>query len=207
MIPILLEIIDIINGKDWVTVCLSGITCGGKSTLARSLHQAFTNSIYIRQDDYFWGANSSYHPFIPSINHSNWETMASLDMDRMRHDVNNTLQRKKTTREPQLLIIEGFLVLNDEYLSSICDNKFLFVLDKDECKRRRERKKYTLPDGKNYFDVCIWPEYLKHKEEALKLNRRLYMVNGSDSRQDIFNQAYEIVNKTIDNYLDILDKK
>lgn len=93
MATLFLEILKTIVGKDWVTVCLSGVTCGGKSTLARSLHKAFNDSVYIRQDDYFWDANSSYHPFIPSLNHSNWETMASLDMERMRNDVNNTMQR------------------------------------------------------------------------------------------------------------------
>lgn len=117
------------------------------------------------------------------------------------------LFRKKTSHVPHLLIIEGFLVLNDEYLSSICDEKIFFILDKEECRRRRERKKYTLPDGINYFDACIWPEYLKHKEEALKLNYCLYMVNGSDSRQDIFKDVYAKVNRTVEQYLSLLYKK
>ena len=92
-------VVDMLAGRDWVTVCISGVTCGGKSTLARALHKAFNDSIYIRQDDYFWGPDISYHPFIQSINHSNWETMASLDMERMRNDVNKTLQRYNVYRD------------------------------------------------------------------------------------------------------------
>ena len=79
--------------KDWVVVGISGVTCGGKTTLAESLRKTFNNTVVISQDDYFLPENDPRHVFIPQLNYSNWDILSALDMDKMRRDVNTVLDR------------------------------------------------------------------------------------------------------------------
>lgn len=77
-----------------------------------------------------------------------------------------------------LLIIDGFLVLNDEFLSTICKSKLYLTLPWDECKKRRSKRVYVPSDVPGYFDMIVWPEHLKSKKEALELNPDIQCVDG-----------------------------
>lgn len=79
--------------EDWIVVGISGVTCGGKTTLAETLKNAFNNTIVICQDDYFLPKNDSRHVFIPELNYNNWDILAALDMNKMKSDINTVLSR------------------------------------------------------------------------------------------------------------------
>lgn len=73
----------------WVIIGVSGATCSGKSTLARSLHKELPGSSLICQDDFFLPIDSERHTLIPALNHFNWEIISSLDMERMHTVIEN----------------------------------------------------------------------------------------------------------------------
>lgn len=79
--------------KYWIIVGVSGVTYGGKTTLAKLLHEKFANSAIFSQDNYFFPGNDIRHTIIPELNHVNWEIMSSLDMEKMRSDVSSVLSR------------------------------------------------------------------------------------------------------------------
>jgi uridine kinase len=75
----------------WLIIGVSGATCSGKSTLARSLHKELPGSSLICQDDFFLPVDSEQHTMIPALNHFNWEIISSLDMERMHTVIENLL--------------------------------------------------------------------------------------------------------------------
>lgn len=79
--------------EKWTVIGISGVTCGGKSSLVKALKEKYPGAVIIRQDDYFLPEDDPRHTKIPSLNCLNWELMSSLDMDKLRSDVNDILNR------------------------------------------------------------------------------------------------------------------
>lgn len=90
----------------WLTIGVSGVTCGGKTTMAESLYNFLskpTNSNVlhkdiqidqvklINQDKYYLKENHPQHTLIEELNHINWEILSSLDMEQMCEDISNIL--------------------------------------------------------------------------------------------------------------------
>lgn len=172
----------------WIVVGISGATCSGKSTLAHKLHATFHQSVIICQDDYFFPLDSPSHVKVEALGHLNWEIMTALDMSTMRSDVHKILSqdpscvvlppKAKRSEEkisqigmqrnsPFLLILEGFLLFNDQTLSNLCDLRYYLTLTRDQCWDRRRVRVYDPPDVPGYFDLVVWPEYLKNCDEVL----------------------------------------
>lgn len=108
--------------------------------------------------------------------------------------------RNHTDGTPRVVIIEGFLLLNDYYFSEVCDLKFFLTLSKEQCWERRRDRIYEPPDPPGYFDVCVWPEYEKHKDEAIKMNPDLICVDGSKDEDSIYNEVLVKINLLINRY-------
>ncbi|KAH8255184.1 hypothetical protein KR038_000192 [Drosophila bunnanda] len=99
----------------WLVIGISGVTCGGKTTLAHSLHDYFKglsgaplwNSPYtigevrlISQDDYFLPVEDKRHQRNESLNAINFELITSLDMAKMLNDIANIIKGRHVTQEP-----------------------------------------------------------------------------------------------------------
>uniref|UniRef100_A0A182K932 Deoxynucleoside kinase domain-containing protein n=1 Tax=Anopheles christyi TaxID=43041 RepID=A0A182K932_9DIPT len=95
--------------ETWLVIGISGVTNGGKTTLAKSLEAYFTahqnkpffkdnlmlnKVVALCQDDYFLPVDSPRHEMIKKLNHINWEILSSLDMDRMCQDIMKVLGQK-----------------------------------------------------------------------------------------------------------------
>lgn len=89
----------------WFVLGISGVTCGGKSTLANALYDFFNDSKnsyhfanhqvaqvqLINQDRYFYPRDSPKHVWIKEINFINRERLAAIDMDSMWSDIQSAL--------------------------------------------------------------------------------------------------------------------
>lgn len=178
-------------GEKWLVIGICGVTCGGKTTLATELNNILPNSKVISQDDYYLDENDPRQTRIPELNHVNYELLTSLDMERMHSDICYLLtNRKNNFNSPKLkrrsnnfavsdleihklvrervietgtnvLILEGFSILNYKPIEAMCDLKYYLTLSKAECKERRKHRVYEPPDCPGYFEKCVWPEYLK----------------------------------------------
>ncbi|XP_055845380.1 nicotinamide riboside kinase 1 [Episyrphus balteatus] len=91
----------------WLVIGISGITCGGKTSLALSLRDFFINrrtsrlwnSKYvisdvqlISQDDYFLPVDDLRHKWVEKLNAINFEVLTSLDMKQMLSDITWTMK-------------------------------------------------------------------------------------------------------------------
>lgn len=67
---------------------VSGVTCGGKTTLTKLLQRSFPWCRIIHQDNYFYDDDHSSHVRVPDVqNHVNYEILGSMDMPKMYQDI------------------------------------------------------------------------------------------------------------------------
>lgn len=188
----------------WVVVGVSGATCSGKTTLAKNLHKVFPQSVTISQDDYFFPPDSTRHVLVESLGHLNWELMSALDMESMKADVRSLLSQDPSTAVlpakakrsekilqngtengyPHILILEGFLLLNDHEISDMCDLRYYLTLTREQCWHRRHVRVYDPPDIPGYFEQVVWPEYVKNRDQVL-LKPDVRVLDGALSQDGI----------------------
>ncbi|XP_043471748.1 nicotinamide riboside kinase 1 [Leptopilina heterotoma] len=180
---------------EWLVIGISGVTCSGKTTLARKLHQDFKNSILFEQDTYFLPIDNPRHVWVKELNHINFDILPSLDMKKMYSDIRRILDEKPlksvvgaSETEKNIFIIEGFLIFDYKPISDLCSLKYFLTLEKEECFRRRELRVYDPPDGPGYFDKVVWPEYVNHKT-AIMNNKELASIqfcDASNSQEEVY---------------------
>ncbi|KAL1129029.1 hypothetical protein AAG570_013561 [Ranatra chinensis] len=171
---------------------ISGVTCSGKTTLARLLKKDWVNCIHLCQDDYFLPEDSPRHVVVPHLGHNNWELITALDMDRMKTDIREVMN-SSLKDGVDLLILEGFLLLNDTELSSYCDVKVYVDVPYEECRRRRFSRTYDPPDVPGYFDDVVWPESQKNRKLVLSQFPDLCVLDGSLPVNVLYKMLLEIL--------------
>lgn len=87
---------------------------------------------------------------------------------------------------PNILILEGFLLYNDEDIHNLCDIKTYFTLDRATCWERRKTRVYDPPDVPGYFDEYVWPTYITHYDEVLRKGVNVKFIDGADSIDNNF---------------------
>lgn len=188
---------------------ISGVTCGGKTTITNLLRDCLSDLAnknvlndnitiksvkMISQDDYFWPVDSPHHKLCEHLNHINWEILSALDMDRMCNDLKELIghesnlyrrQSPDVAMDLNILIIEGFLIFNHPAIFDLCQIKFHLHLPYEECYRRRSNRRYEPPDIVGYFEGYVWPLYEKHFRKFSD-SGEVIMLNGSMSVQKCF---------------------
>lgn len=215
-----------------IVIGISGITGGGKTTLASALHQYLSDHnnadkfddihinqvILMHQDKYFWVRNSPNHTWIPEINYINREILSAMDMDKFAVDVSETVQKltdntldgayyneqqrssssKSDTNcsriNVNILIIEGFLIYNDERINRYCGLRFHLYLSSDVGLERRLLRtfKHVNPKPQWYWENYAWPLYQKHLNEVPNKSELIF-INGEDDVNSIFHQAQSTI--------------
>ncbi|KAJ8708522.1 hypothetical protein PYW07_010647 [Mythimna separata] len=186
--------------NDWIIIGISGVTCGGKTSLANQLKDTLTPVHVFHQDKYFYPDDSPKHVRCEGLEHNNYDILGALDMETMLADINMTIKgqdRAHLTRtEPgenkfsvlgkRFLIAEGFTVLNYKPIMDMCDFRYYFVLEFGECVLRRSYRLYDPPDIAGYFEQCVWPEHIKYRAE-IERDSRVHIIDGTQR------DAYDIV--------------
>lgn len=182
----------------WLVVGISGATCSGKSTLANKIHDNFSKSVMVRQDDYFLPLDDPRHVKIQELNHLNWDLMTSLDMEKMYSDVKKILQSSKNdtvdSKKP-ILILDGFLFFRHKGITDLCDRKYFLTLTKEQCWERRKARVYDPPDVPGYFEKVVWPEYVKYKNEIIQKNETITFIDGSKDIEEIYEMVSQEINQ------------
>ncbi|XP_023293308.1 nicotinamide riboside kinase 1 [Lucilia cuprina] len=99
----------------WLVIGISGVTCGGKTTLAHKLRDYFMNQRNIQlwntpytisdvqlisQDDYFLPVDDLRHKWVEPLNAINFELITSLDMKQMISDITWTMKGRYLASDP-----------------------------------------------------------------------------------------------------------
>ncbi|CAL4133690.1 unnamed protein product [Meganyctiphanes norvegica] len=179
----------------------------------------------ICQDDYFFPEDYPHHVISPGgLDHFNWDIITSLNMDKMTRDVQEVLASKPTVMNETffvnndqivpakikegvnsgasgcshtrpILLLDGFLLFDYPPLSSMCDLKYFFTLEKDECFLRRQTRNYDPPDPPGYFEVCVWPMYQKYLANVKENIENVKFLDGIVLPGEIFQKVYNDVLK------------
>jgi uridine kinase len=88
-----------------------------------------------------------------------------------------------------ILIIEGFLLFNDKKLADLCHRKYFLTLTREQCWARRSVRIYDPPDVPGYFDLCVWPEYEKYRDQVFKQVPDITVIDGNQDRTSILKQV------------------
>ncbi|KAK0180481.1 hypothetical protein PV327_006118 [Microctonus hyperodae] len=196
----------------WLIIGISGVTCSGKTTLAKKLHESLRNSSYINQDCYYLPPDDSRHTHIAELNHHNWDIITSIDMEKMYLDVLKILESsdekknefsKKESSVIHILIIDGILIFNYKQIADMCHLKYFLTLTKQQTWERRQIRLYDPPDVPGYFDKIVWPEYLKYKEKIdknQKMNETIIFIDGGSSMVDVFQKVFNDVSMKLQNF-------
>ncbi|XP_048487341.1 nicotinamide riboside kinase 1 [Plutella xylostella] len=194
------------NYKDqWFVIGISGVTCGGKTTLALKLKNVLCPVYVFNQDKYFYPDDSPKHVKCEGLEeeHNNYDILSSLDMERMYKDILDTMEgvsdmsidRNTSDKSgvmkcgnKKVLIVEGFTVLNYKPILDLCDLRYYIVLDYGECLSRRSRRRYDPPDVPGYFETCAWPEHIRYRAEIEK-DKSIKLLDGM--RPDNFDYVVE----------------
>ncbi|KAK9502350.1 hypothetical protein O3M35_011140 [Rhynocoris fuscipes] len=187
------------SNSKWIVVAVAGATNSGKTTLANRLEAHFVDAVHIGQDAYFIDENDPRHVKVESLGHNNWEKLTALDMDKMVEDVLEILKSSRPCTTPRLLILDGFLILNDPRISSLCHLKFYIDISYEECRRRRLSRTYDPPDVPGYFEQIVWPESRLSKEQALADNPDTILLSGELPIQSLLTFIINIIEDKINN--------
>ncbi|XP_013403120.1 nicotinamide riboside kinase 1 [Lingula anatina] len=173
---------------------ISGVTNGGKTTLVYKLKQKFPGCPVIHQDEFFLPPNHAGLHTDPELGHANWDELAALDMEKMMNVVQKSINDPGTYHSqdgtPPLIFVEGFLLYNYRPLAEVFDKKYFLTLPKEECFKRRCKRRYHPPDPPGYFEKICWPMYLKNKAE-LKDQEDIVYLDGMDNQWMHFDLVYE----------------
>ncbi|XP_032722551.1 nicotinamide riboside kinase 1 isoform X6 [Lontra canadensis] len=152
---------------------ISGVTNGGKTTLAKKLQEHLPNCSVISQDDFFKPQSeieTDTNGFLQ------YDVLEALNMEKMMSAISRWVESprhspvstdSRSTEEIPILIIEGFLLFN--YNTRV----------------------YEPPDVPGYFDGHVWPMYLKHRQEIENITWEIIYLDGTKSEEDLFSQVYE----------------
>ncbi|XP_033092974.1 nicotinamide riboside kinase 1 isoform X5 [Trachypithecus francoisi] len=154
-------------------VGISGVTNGGKTTLAKNLQKHLPNCSVISQDDFFKPESEIetdkngflQYDVLEALNMEKMMSAISCWMESARRSVVST--DRESAEEIPILIIEGFLLFN--YNTRV----------------------YEPPDSPGYFDGHVWPMYLKHRQEMQDITWEVVYLDGTKSEEDLFLQVYE----------------
>lgn len=202
----------------WLIIGISGVTCGGKTTLSSLLFNylndpnnetCLSDSIKIgtvkimNQDDYFFPDDYPHHEWIEQLSHVNYDVIGALDMTKMCNDLYNELGKRfvfyaktKSITTVNIMIIDGFLIFNHGVINRLCQLKFHIHLPYEKCYERRIKRVYEPPDVQGYFEVCVWPMYEQHFNE-IKNKDDIFLLNGEISKDKLFQHVFDTIKDAI----------
>jgi len=181
----------------WLVVGISGVCCGGKTTLVDALKEKLPYPVVtVHQDDYFFPEDSDRHVYIKELNHANWDIISSIDMESLHQNVIRVLNNPPSSNQG-IILIDGNLIFNFGPIQRLCHKKFYITLNKEICWGRRQLRAYDPPDppGSGYFEACVWPMYEMYKKEIDSTVENVIYLDGSADKETTLKTAYEEIIK------------
>ncbi|XP_006892066.1 PREDICTED: nicotinamide riboside kinase 1 [Elephantulus edwardii] len=177
---------------------ISGVTNGGKTTLAKNLQKHLPNCSVISQDDYFKPESEIE---MDKNGFLQYDVLDALNMENMMSAISCWMEENpeapplstdsQSSMDIPILIIEGFLLFSYKPLDTLWNRSYFLTIPYEECKRRRSTRVYEPPDPPGYFDGHVWPMYLRHRREVDTITWEIVYLDGTKSEEDLFSQVYE----------------
>ena len=167
-----------------ILVGISGITNGGKTKLSKLLLEHFKNSAYICQDAYFYKRDTGKLEFKPELNSHNYDTIEAVDSEKFLADLDSLINNNS---DCDFVFVDGFMIYAYDDLVEKFDKKYFFILDKEECLKRRLSRNYKTVGSLEYFEQLVWPNYISYYEQCSNgICKDSVYLNGCDDFNHIF---------------------
>merc|ERR1712050_799461 len=173
--------------KQKIVVGVSGVSCGGKTTVASGLNnwlnKSEQNATLIMQDDFYKPASEL--PINSITNFPEFDEPESVRMDLIKDKILEWLDEpvELDQEDAQILIVEGTMIFTDPEICDLCDLRYLVHVDFAVAEYRRSLRNYKIPDPPEIVARNIWPKYIKHREIFRQLkNKYNFMckqINGT----------------------------
>jgi nicotinamide/nicotinate riboside kinase len=176
-------------------VGLSGVSCGGKTTVARGLSNWLGEKFgsLIMQDDYYRPASEL--PINTITNFPEFDEPESVRMDNIVRDIKKWKDGKVEGEEPQVLVVEGTMIFTCLEIAELCDLRYLIHIDYETAKYRRSLRNYPIPDPPGIVAKNIWPKYIRHRSIFVKSARKEGLIARQiDGTKDVNATLAGIIN-------------
>ncbi|OQR78820.1 nicotinamide riboside kinase 2-like, partial [Tropilaelaps mercedesae] len=187
---ILSSVRKMVVGDGFLVIAVSGVTNGGKTSLIERLRKEFPEAGFVSQDTFFFSEEDPRHQWLQTetFRHQNWELPSAIDFVLLKSKV-RSLTCSGSCLPYRILLIEGHVIFADLDIVAWSDKKYFFTLTKEQCKERRERRTYQPADPPGYFDLCIYPEYLKYLSMVKKHVKDVEYLDGAGPQDVIFQKV------------------
>lgn len=147
--------------KSRIVVGISGVSCGGKTTVANAVSKWLGSyGTIIHQDDYY------LPPEMLPINEYNFpefDEPEAIEMDNLCQDIKKWQESKSENGETEVLIVEGTMIFTNREVCKLCDLRYIIHADINTVQFRRSQRNYKIADPPGIIPNYIWPKYIKHR--------------------------------------------
>lgn len=153
-----------------LSIGIGGVSRAGKTTLSNYISSLYPNkkSLVISMDDY-----ALDHHKIPRIkDRIDWETPASIDYDRIKAKI------KESVSTYDIVVTEGILIFYSEDLNQLFNKRIFMDIPKSLFYIRRHSDQRWGEEPKWYIDY-VWESYLKYGQLKESFDDTLY-INGHE---------------------------
>lgn len=150
--------------KKRIVVGVSGVSCGGKTTISRALTTWLGGYCdLIMQDDYYRPVEElEINPFTKFPEFDEPEAIHMHDIVKDIKAWRN--QFDDSDSERKVLVIEGTMIFLNSEIAELCDLRYMVHVDFSTAVYRRSLREYPIPDPPQIVEKNIWPKYIKHRE-------------------------------------------
>lgn len=139
---------------------IHGCSRSGKTTLSKLLKEKISKCKIIHQDHFVKKQEDLlkiYNP-IDKKEEIDWDTPHSIDFDKFYEEVKNELEKY------QVIIIEGFLLMEDERITNLLNLLIQINISKDNFVKRRRDPTSEWGIESEFYTEFVWECHLKCKK-------------------------------------------
>lgn len=154
-------------------VGVSGVSCGGKTTMANAFSSWLGPKFgeVISQDDYYKPASEL--PINPFTKIPEFDEPESLNMEKIVEDIKKWKESPlKEGEEAKVLVVEGTMIFTCLEICLMCDLRYTIHVDFRTAEYRRSLRNYKIPDPPLVVAKNIWPKYIKHRKITKNLAKK-----------------------------------
>nr|XP_055128210.1 nicotinamide riboside kinase 1 isoform X3 [Symphalangus syndactylus] len=184
---------------------ISGVTNGGKTTLAKNLQKHLPNCSVISQDDFFKPESeieTDKNGFLQYDVHLRFRHVGQTGLELLTSgDLPTSASQSTGITVLEALNMEKMVAAISCWMESA--RRSVVSTDKESAEEipiliiegfllfNYNTRVYEPPDSPGYFDGHVWPMYLKHRQEMQDITWEVVYLDGTKSEEDLFLQVYE----------------